>query len=68
MEACSMDLRKRVLAACDAGHGTTQAAKSFEVSPAWVRRLMGTWSEMRIRTLGMPLGFASWAWGEGIAR
>lgn len=47
MEAYSMDLRKRVLAACDAGHGTTQVAKSFEVSPAWVRRL-----KQRRRELG----------------
>ncbi|MBE7507670.1 MAG: hypothetical protein HS101_15480 [Planctomycetia bacterium] len=47
MEAYSMDLRKRVLAACDAGHGTTRVAKSFEVSPAWVRRL-----KQRRRELG----------------
>jgi len=39
MEAYSMDIRKRVLAACDAGRGTTQVAKLFDVSPAWVRRL-----------------------------
>lgn len=47
MEAYSMDLRRRVLAACDAGHGTTQVAKLFEVSPAWVRRL-----KQRRRELG----------------
>ena len=34
-----MDLRKRVLAACDAGKGTKEVARLFEVSPAWVRRL-----------------------------
>ena len=39
MEAYSLDLRKRVLAACDAGRPTKQVAKQFEVSPAWVRRL-----------------------------
>jgi transposase len=39
MEAYSLDLRKRVLAACDAGHKTRQVAKLFDVSPAWVRRL-----------------------------
>jgi transposase len=39
MEAYSLDLRKRVLAACDAGKGTTEVARLFEVSPAWVRRL-----------------------------
>jgi len=39
MEAYSLDLRKRVLAACDAGHGTQQVAETFDVSPAWVRRL-----------------------------
>jgi len=39
MEAYSLDLRKRVLAACDAGQGTTAVARQFAVSPAWVRRL-----------------------------
>jgi transposase len=39
MEAYSLDLRKRVLARCDAGHGTKQVAQEFDVSPAWVRRL-----------------------------
>ena len=39
MEAYSLDLRKRVLAACDAGHKTKQVATLFDVSPAWVRRL-----------------------------
>lgn len=34
-----MDLRRRVIAACDAGQGTTSVAKTFNVSPAWVRRL-----------------------------
>jgi transposase len=47
MEAYSMDLRKRVLAACDGGHGTTQVAELFEVSSAWVRRL-----KQRRRELG----------------
>jgi len=39
MEAYSLDLRKRVLAACDAGHETKEVAALFKVSPAWVRRL-----------------------------
>lgn len=39
MEAYSMDLRKRVLTSCDAGHRTKEVAALFEVSPAWVRRL-----------------------------
>ena len=39
MEAYSMDLRERVLAACDAGHGTKEVACVFDVSQAWVRRL-----------------------------
>ncbi len=39
MEAYSQDLRKRVLAACDAGKRTKEVARLFEVSPAWVRRL-----------------------------
>jgi transposase len=47
MEAYSLDLRKRVLAACDAGHGTKQVAETFDVSPAWVRRL-----KQRRRELG----------------
>ena len=47
MEAYSMDLRKRVLAACDAGSGTKEVARLFEVSPAWVRRL-----KQRRRELG----------------
>ena len=47
MEAYSLDLRERVLAACDAGHGTKQVAEVFDVSPAWVRRL-----KQRRRELG----------------
>jgi transposase len=39
MEAYSMDLRKRVLAAGDAGKGTLEIARLFQVSPAWIRRL-----------------------------
>ena len=39
MDAYSMDLRTRVLAACDGGKGTKEVAKLFSVSPAWVRRL-----------------------------
>jgi transposase len=39
MEAYSMDLRKRVLAACDGGKATKEVARLFDVSPAWVRRL-----------------------------
>ena len=34
-----MDLRRRVIGACDAGTGTKQVAATFGVSPAWVRRL-----------------------------
>ena len=34
-----MDLRERVLAACDAGRGTRAVAEAFSVSAAWVRRL-----------------------------
>jgi transposase len=39
MKAYSMDLRERVIAACDAGRQTREVAKTFKVSPAWVRRL-----------------------------
>jgi transposase len=39
MEAYSMDLRLRVIAACDQGQRTKAVARTFGVSPAWVRRL-----------------------------
>ena len=39
MEAYSLDLRRRVLAACDSGMKTSKVAVLFSVSPAWVRRL-----------------------------
>jgi transposase len=39
MRSYSMDLRVRVLADCDAGVGTSAVARTFSVSPAWVRRL-----------------------------
>jgi len=34
-----MDLRQRVIAACDAGRKTKDVSQTFGVSPAWVRRL-----------------------------
>ena len=39
MEAISMDLRKRVIADCDAGIGTRRVASKYKVSESWVRRL-----------------------------
>jgi transposase len=39
MKPYSIDLRERVLAACDDGSGTSEVAESFGVSEAWVRRL-----------------------------
>jgi len=39
MEAYSIDLRTRVLAAIDGGKKTKEVATLFSVSPAWVRRL-----------------------------
>ncbi len=39
MKAYSMDLRQRVIAACDNNETTKSVAKRFDVSPAWVRRL-----------------------------
>ncbi len=39
MKAYSMDLRKRVLAMCDAGRTTREVARVFDVSKPWVRRL-----------------------------
>ena len=39
MQAYSMDLRQRVITACDSGKPTKQVAETFGVSVAWVRRL-----------------------------
>jgi transposase len=39
VKSYSLDLRRRVLADCDAGLGTKAAAQKYSVSPAWVRRL-----------------------------
>ena len=39
MRAYSVDLRARVLAACQDGMGTSEAAETFAVSEAWVRRV-----------------------------
>lgn len=41
MKAYSQDLRERVIRACDARRGTrTQIAQFFQVSTAWIRRLL----------------------------
>jgi transposase len=34
-----MELRERVIAACDQGQGTRRVARRFAVSESWVRRL-----------------------------
>jgi transposase len=39
MRAYSVDLRERVLRACDGGAGTRAVAARYAVSEAWVRRL-----------------------------
>lgn len=39
MRAYSTDLRLRVLAACEDGMGTAEAAETFAVSASWVRRV-----------------------------
>jgi transposase len=39
MKPYSMDLRERVMAAYDSGRQTKEIAKTFNVSPAWARRL-----------------------------
>lgn len=39
MKTYSMDLRERVLKDCDDGMATSQVAKKYSVSRAWVRRL-----------------------------
>jgi transposase len=48
MEAYSMDLRQRILSACDAGKKTRQVAQQFDVCESWVRRL-----KQRRRELGI---------------
>ena len=40
MAAYSLDLRKRVLRACDRGVSVVDVATTYEVSPAWVYRLL----------------------------
>jgi transposase len=39
MKPYSTDLRRRVLADCDAGTGTDAVARKYSVSPSWVRKL-----------------------------
>jgi transposase len=39
MRAYSTDLRGRILAACEGGMGTAEAAETFAVSASWVRRV-----------------------------
>ncbi len=39
MISYSMDLRKRVIDACDPAIGTNEVVETFSISPAWVRRL-----------------------------
>lgn len=39
MKAYSKEFRRDVLAACDAGHVTSQVAQQFQVSESWVRRI-----------------------------
>src|SRR3954452_9791232 len=39
MHPYSVDLRRRVLADCDAGVGTRAVAAKYTVSPSWVRKL-----------------------------
>jgi transposase len=39
MKAYSLDLRQRVINACDRGEPTKAVARTFGVSPAWIRRL-----------------------------
>lgn len=39
MKPYSMDLRERVMAAYDAGRQTKEISKTYNVSPAWARRL-----------------------------
>ncbi len=46
MKPYSMDLRERVVVACDAREGTReQIAKRFGVSDHWIRKLLQRWRE-----------------------
>jgi transposase len=54
----SQDLRERVLAAYDRGEQTKQIAWTFQVSPAWARRLKQTRRETG-RTAPLPMGGAT---------
>jgi transposase len=45
MKAYSTDLRGRVLAACEGGMGTAEAAETFTVSESWVRRVQQRFRE-----------------------
>lgn len=53
----SQDLRDRVLAAYDRGMGTREIAQTFQVSPAWARRVRQTQREEG-RTTPLPRGGA----------
>jgi transposase len=54
----SQDLRDRVLAAYDAGKRTGAIAESFQVSPAWARRVKQRWREFG-ETRPRPMGGAT---------
>jgi len=57
MQAYSMDLRQRVIAACDQKQTTKSVAQRFGVSAAWVRRLKQHRRErgdIKPRTGGQP--------------
>ena len=41
MEAYSMDLRRRVIAACDGGLGVTEASRRFSLHRATIHRWLG---------------------------
>lgn len=53
----SQDLRNRVLAAADRGMSTIEIARTFEVCPAWVRRVKQRrreFGELTARPVGSP--------------
>lgn len=56
MTAYSMDLRKRVLADCDAGLKTKQVAEKYDVSRTWVRWLKRRRRLTGIIQAGVPTG------------
>ena len=66
--AYSMDLRERVLAACDAGHASRVVARQYQVSRAWVDRLKQRRQETGEIGPRRPRRFKPQALGSGLIK